>query len=374
MRAGGTTGIGGFGRIAGLAALVLAAPLACHAQETAPGFPEEPVKNLEAFPPPLLLLSDPLFLGYHAPETSASGVITILNDSDETMKITEVKGDCECTIPVIDKTELAPGEATDMIVNMDFPHHLGIIRKLVFVHVEGFPTPWETMVTAEIGHPIRINGGQSKSIVVEYVGDFTVDSIDGIPFDVTHLNGRELTAEDFVDYVPGVDELKTEYTVKFDMSHLQGGNEVHRWMIVETDRPGCEMIGFPAMFPNHQKAPRSDQWFPRKTRIVHGRIDPGVGTATSLVIAGKLPDEDNRRITVSSSNPQLGARITGIRAPDYGVGMEIEFEVFPSWDAEGYQYSVLLFEMGNEFASIEYFARVRPFERPDDGPWGGDEK
>jgi len=317
-------------------------------------------------PPPLVQVSPYLDLGFVVPDGYSQGVVTIMNDSEETIQILNAKGDCHCTTPVIQQMILEPGQSTDMVVGLNAPHLLGRIFKKVFITAAGYNTPFEVPFTAEVEHAILVNGGEGRSVIVDLSGSYKLESINKEPFRILFINGKKLTADDFANFDPESDDPRNFYEIQYDYTDLRK-DELPRWIVIETDRPNTKMFEFPAFFKEALKFPHSENWWPVPDVLVNPSIEAGAWTPMEIVMSGNLPKPGDS-VGITPSNPDLAVRIKNVGLPDTGPGMRIDFEVKPRWGYEGFISSALNFEMGENYAVVEFFSRVRPYEGGADAP------
>ena len=93
-----------------------------------------------------------------------------------------------------------------------------------------------------------------------------------------------LTTDDFKNFDPELDEPKIEYTVKYDFSDSEI-YQMPRFVVIETDLPGAEMFDFPAFLPDVTLLPKSENWWPRKKRLLLNQL----ASSSSVARATRSP-------------------------------------------------------------------------------------
>ncbi|HEX2099736.1 MAG TPA: DUF1573 domain-containing protein, partial [Candidatus Synoicihabitans sp.] len=73
-------------------------------------------------------------LGRVAPQTVTTREVVVRNRSASSLMISGVEADCGCTTSEVEDPELAPGEATALMLSFDSRNYSGTIRRNVQVH------------------------------------------------------------------------------------------------------------------------------------------------------------------------------------------------------------------------------------------------
>lgn len=336
------------GRLAGVLAVsaVIAGP--------AVGQVVEPAESGDF--PPLRVVSPPLDLGYQAPGAVAQGFLTYLNEGEEPLRIDRIETSCYCTTASAAAETLEPGETMDVFVSMEvLKSDLGIVTRSVLIRVEGFADPFETIIGVEVGYPIRVNGGSRFAFVHTLRGTMELESLVGRPFRVRSISGRDPVISGFD---PAKDEPRASYEVGFDFSDLDRG-ELPRWVIIETDHPGAEMVEVPVIMPGVRLLTTEAGLHARENRVLLGRIAMNRAVEVPVVLTG-VPLKGGEAVKLISLNPDFPAQIVGADRPEKGGGVELRVRMVPRRDFEGFLHTVLEFELDGMRAGADIFARVVP--------------
>jgi len=91
------------------------------------------------------------------------GTIVVRNDGAAMLKIDEVKADCGCTVPTLDRDTLAPGESTEIKVQFDSKLFEGRVYKSVQIMSNDPDNPVvDVMITADIHAPLTVDPGSHR--------------------------------------------------------------------------------------------------------------------------------------------------------------------------------------------------------------------
>ena len=298
-----------------------------------------------------------LDFGYRKPLSFEQGIVTLVNMGEEPLKIETTRGECACTVATANKEIVQPGESVDLLIGLEVPPELGPVHKQVIVTVEGYEFPFLTSIQAESGLPVRVNGGGRASIVVDRVGTMTLDSIEGRPFKVISINGREPI---YTNFNPERDRPRAQYVVGYDFSDL-AIIDTPRRVIVETDHPGARMIDVQAMIAGAVPLSLPHKWRPVRDHIVMGSIPMDKPSKTIMVMTGKplIPGE---KFTCRSRSLDARVDIVGAYPPQNGGGIQIDLKVTPRGGFEGFLHAIVDITLENDATSLEIFARVMPEE------------
>ncbi len=343
-----------------LAALILAPLASPHAsarQQEATRPPAAPSSESELInhPPPLEQVSPYLDFGYHKPLSFEQGVITLVNNGDKPIKILKTRGECACTVATANKEIVQPGEGVELLVGLELPLELGAVSKQVIVEVEGYKFPFITEVSGESGYAVRVNGGGVSNIVVDLVGQLTLEAIDGRPFRVLALNGQPPVLKDFD---PEKDRPRTQYVLLHDFSNIAPIN-LPRWIIIETDHPDARMVDVIAMIPGTIRLTGTEPWQPVKDHLVLGAIPMDEPSITIMVMTGK-PLTPGQKLTSRSRSFDARVDIVNAYKPTTGAGIQIELKITPRGSFQGFLNAVCDLDLDGNKTALEIFARVMP--------------
>jgi hypothetical protein len=84
--------------------------------------------------------------------------VTVTNEGGGMLVIGEVKADCGCTVPTLDRKTLAPGETTEIEIQFDSKVFEGKVYKTVQINSNDPDNPvLEVVVTADISSPLLVD-------------------------------------------------------------------------------------------------------------------------------------------------------------------------------------------------------------------------
>lgn len=335
---------------------------AAHAQPAGPAAPSQPQSHAPAPRVPTLQLVSPrVNFGVNKPLAFVNEQMTLMNSGDKPITIARAIGECSCTDATILGNDhvLDPGEQLDILFAVEFPRTMGLQTKHVLVYEEGNETPYMVPFDFEVGYPIRVNGGAQFAIIIDPVGEFVVDSVEGKPFKVISINGAE---PGYNGYDPKTQWPQSKYTLTYNWTKLSQ-NEIPRWVVVETDLPDAEMVVFPARVPNHQPITDRRQWAAMDEFIATGPISAEQPSHVTMLFSGRAP-KPGKQLSVTSTNPNVGVRIINARQPDRGGGMQVDFEITPNAGATGYQATVVNIVYDDVKTAFDLFCRFTPGAAP----------
>lgn len=331
------------------ASWVLAQPAASPASAPAPGQPAPTVSPA----PPIVIVGEVPDFGYQTPRTKATLTITVANQGDEVLEIEEVKGDCSCTDAHAIGTDLLldPGEAIDVHVEMEVPTVLGNHSKSLFIRCKGFETAAHIPLLIESGHPIRVNGGTEFAVVTTKSGAIGLDSVDGVPFTVTSVDGQ---APKFL--AGSADRAGLEFVIEYDLSKYSRSNLPHA-LVIETDHPSCRMFDVPVLIVGMSPLQDAQKWH---------AMDP-------IALFPSLPGDRpfSGMVTMTGAKPVVGTRITGsastegatvqmgkVRPHERRIGLNVDYTVTPPAGFRGLFKTTVTLKMADHEASFEVYARL----------------
>ncbi|MDX2115734.1 MAG: DUF1573 domain-containing protein [Planctomycetota bacterium] len=320
-----------------------------------PGKVQVPPQTENSQVPQLKQISPYLNLGYHPPMKLVSDTMTFENISDKPIEIERAVGECSCTDATVlsDTMVVQPGASVDILIAVEFPREVGIFEKSILIYEKGNPTPRHVPFSFEVGYPVRVNGGARHAIVYARTGVIKLDSVDKTPFNVLTVHGRQPMYE---GYEPG-QPIRPAYSVVFDWTAVHA-EKLPRWMIIETDHPGAEMLAVPAMVEGYRIIRDEKSWKTVDPLVVMGPIPSESPSVIEVLFSGK-PVIPNQKVRVLSSNPNVDLRVVGVRKPYRGGGMVIQYEVSPRNGYEGFLETIVTTEYDGSIAMFDLFARSR---------------
>lgn len=314
-----------------------------------------PAADQEVVVPALEQVSPRLDLGLGRPMSLHTGTVTLMNVGDKPIRLGKVQGECSCTDATVlhNKRVLEPGEDVEILIAVEFPREMGNYTKGVLVFEEGNPAPFYVPIDMEVGYPVRVNGGARFAIVVSRIGTLRLESTENRNFSVLSVHG---VPPEFEDYDPLTEPPRASYLVKHDWSNVPR-ESLPRWMVIETDHPGAEMMAIPARIQGWTPIIDKKSWRPVDEFILLGRIKSGSTTRAHMLFSGKAV-QAGKRVDVESSNPDLLVRIANVRKPDRGGGMHVDFDITPRVGARGFVQSVITLKYDGATTAFDLFARI----------------
>lgn len=256
--------------------------------------------------PPVEFEPANLNFGIVPPHTIGKGTAKIWNVGDQPLRIVKSITSCGCT-----STEnlagrvIPPGGSIEFATEMEMKTGLGAKKEKVTLFFEGYGgTQVIFFYNAEVARPVRVippyveaseqrrDGGWNQY----QTGTVRVASLDGKPFRILKAHG---VAPQFVGFDPAADELRSQYTLKWDIGQFAGGPIPWFW-VLETDHPDAPIVDVrmrhssvrPVRAPNRP-------WQPKDQRILIDLVRNGepVEIITKHEYAGnRAPMPQNARV------------------------------------------------------------------------------
>lgn len=180
--------------------------------------------------PPIVFEPEVCDLGIGKPGEKMHSTITLRNTGTTPLKITRLKGSCSCTVPSISSDVIPPGETAEVTVEMDPGWLPSKIRKQVNVFAEGYTRPATVPVLAEVSFAVRVEKPSVKLSVNEPIAEVRIEAIDGTPFRILRVNGKEVDGK-------GTKVATDEAAKSHDIAYAFGEEEIPTYLVVETDHP-----------------------------------------------------------------------------------------------------------------------------------------
>lgn len=310
-------------------------------------------KDVKPYPPLLEFPDESLNLGIIRPGESKITRIKVHNPEDDTLKVTRVRGSCPC-ITVIPKPDvIQPGETVEWVMHVDVPDTLGPFSRRLLVDCEGYARPSSTPVVGDITWGVRVRA-DGKPSVRQRAGTLTLESVDGEPFRVLSVNGKE---PEFVEYDPSSGETRERYTLRYE---VPGSTmlDIPRWIVIETDHPDAPLIDVKVDLPQLWKRWRPGgrwRWFESRVRL--DDMPLGGSTEFTAAITG-LPFDPDRRIRIRSASDTFRAELVEARKPSKGGGTEVVVRVHPEHEEPGVLIGVVEAEHDGMTSGLDVFGRV----------------
>ncbi len=176
-----------------------------------------------------------LDLGPVVPNKAATGSVQIRNVGDRHVRILSVKPSCKCTtIGDLTGTVIAPGDFVIMEAELEPQPMTGMRTATISVIFEGADEPYQLNLRAEVTRAIRVSPSILNLALGETSGHVVVASIDGRTFNILSANRRPPV---FVEFDPALDELRSSYILRWDLTQETLQRALDRWWVIETDHP-----------------------------------------------------------------------------------------------------------------------------------------
>jgi hypothetical protein len=180
--------------------------------------------------------------GEVGPGTRHSFVYKFKNTGDATLKITEVKSPCSCTIPALDKKEYAPGESGEINVTYTaVPTTLPVTKQVWVVSNDKKKPEFELIFRAITVPKVKVQPENFQlSLRAENAGmtDLTLTSSDGQPFSIRSVSspGGAITAAFDPNAKATSFVLKPRVDVEKLRANLSGA------VTIELTHPSCATV------------------------------------------------------------------------------------------------------------------------------------
>ncbi len=307
--------------------------------------------------PTLELVSPRVDFGTRPPLAFVSETMTFINNGEQPITLERAQGECSCTDATIlgnDRT-FQPGERFDILVAVEFPREMGLYTKQLLIYEKDNERPLPIPFDFEVGYDIKINGGPRFAIVTDRGGKLTLESRTKSPFRVLSISGMAPIYEGFD---PAKDSLRDNYTVYYNLGEVPT-DQLPRWLVIETDHEAAEMMAIPARVPGWRPIIDKTQWHSMDEFIAMGTVSSNGPTRTTMLFTGKavMPGQ---KIVAKSTNPDIGVRVVGVRRPDRGGGMQVDFDVTPRRDLTGFSTTIASVEYDGVRTAFDLFLRADP--------------
>jgi len=222
------------------------APSPVPAEMPAPAAPAsaaEPSPTAPAVTGPQITFEQTEFdLGAVGPATKHTLIYKFKNTGRETLKITDVKAPCGCTIPVLEKKEYAPGESGQIEVTYTAVVSRMPVTKHVYVVSNDRTKPEFTLMLKAVSVPkVSVTPENMQlSLREENAGmpKITLQSTDGKAFSIKSFNagGGSMTA----DFDPKEEATTFTLSPRVDMDKLRAN--LSGSILIELTHPGASQV------------------------------------------------------------------------------------------------------------------------------------
>jgi hypothetical protein len=314
-----------------------------------PAVPAVKPKAVEEPPAPVVFDPPVLDLGVLRPNQRTTGQVMIRNVGDKPVTIRETRASCTCTSVNLRNVVIEPGKEVALPASFNGQSIVGEKRASVRVLIDGYAIadlPVHVRITSPIVVEPSAIDAQSASM-----GEFSVTSVEGKPFSVLAVNGE---APDYVDFVPGRDEPRAKYRIRWDLSSFDSetcrngiGQLMPGWFLVETDHPDVPVMDMEVRHKCNTRikagVPAIGQsWLISQKSAMIGQVKAGQSTEF-IVGVTRLPRAvgNDPVVSVRSESPDIDVELLGLHQQSDMV--ELQVRVTPKGDHRGALYAPIRF-------------------------------
>jgi hypothetical protein len=324
--------------------------------------------------PPVQLSSKVVDFGDVRPGTTTVRSATIVNESDERIRIRGVRVSCGCTIADWPESWIEPGESVEIELTFESGDLWGPVQRYALLQFEGFTRPMRITTMAHVNHGIRAERaydpmGQTMQ------GTLTLHSTDGKPFRVLAMSfASEVEATDGAGSAPGLlradaldESLASEqlaHTLNFDFTTVDP-ERLRRWIAIETDHPTAPVVTMHIDNPFAGIDRRRRLWVFASDHLLLDAIQPGESRTETLTLRGMRSEVLVDRLEIDSD--LLGAEIVSTSF-DQAAGLRIEYRLTASEEASGLVHTTLRVRAADFEDTTELMLRVSEDAEPAESP------
>jgi hypothetical protein len=297
--------------------------------------------------PPIRLEPPVLDFGFVPPSSASTGVVKLVNPTDQPLKILAVQPSCKCTtISDLEGKTIPAGGSLDLEATLDAAAAPGPKKAQIRVLVDGYTQVVVVELKAEVALSVRvtppyINAVEGKN----QSGRLVVQSTDGKPFRICSTHGMPPR---YVGFDPATDEPRSQYLVEYDVADL--GDRIPRYWVVETDRADAPLVD---VLLRHERS------FPNfNIRMKDYRISAGVvpvGGSGEFKI--RLENRTDPVTTAISRSP--AGKVEFVSEAVGEEETEVTLRLTPAAGTEGFLYlPFTIFTRSGQAQDLDVFATV----------------
>ncbi len=304
-------------------AIVPSAPPIQPAAPVASAIPDEDKPQADAHFEPASLR-----LGYVLPESVITREFTLVNDSQESLMVKEIKRGCSCTEVTFQAGELAPGESRKGLATFTAgmtPTTKNNKIKIMFENHQPMTLPMNAMVSRAVDVQPPNFRMHSKSYydgpVSRTKSRVQLSATDSQPFRILSSGGRPPIS------VSGAGDPtipSTAHSVMIDIGDYDKetlldpqGKKMPPFWIIETDHPDAPVVEVRVLHKEnspHQRE-KDREWVFVENRVVVDAVDPGQAVQFELpIIWNAIEGQRTQQIISAESNsPEFEASLVGMK-------------------------------------------------------------
>ena len=208
------------------------------------------------------------------PNKAASGTVQIRNVGDRHVRSLSVKASCKCTtIGGLRGTVIAPGASVPLQAELEPQPITGVRTATITVIFEGADQPYQVDLRAEVTLAIRLTPSVLNLASGVTSGQIVVAAIDGRTFNILSANRRTPV---FVDFDPEVDEPRSSYMLRWDLTQETLQRALDTWWVIETDHPDAPFTDARVRhLSTIDSSARSRAWKVPSRRSIIGFVEQG---------------------------------------------------------------------------------------------------
>lgn len=326
--------------------------------------------------PPVRLSSDVVDFGDVRPGSTAVRKATIINDSEERIRIRGVRVSCGCTIADWPEDWIEPGQSTEIELTFDSGELWGPVQRYALLQFEGFNRPLRITTTAHVNTGIRTSRmyrppGQMQQ------GEITLLSTDGVTFRVLGMSfaSDESDSEQSADAPgtlgpadlnPALAEPSLEHKVAFDFSKVDP-ERLRRWVAIETDHPTAPVVALHIDNLHAGIDRRRTLWVFARNHELPGSMQAGQETTRTVTLRGLRSVAPVQSFEIESDQLEVEVLSSSFDPVD---GLKIEYRLRASEEATGLLHTRLTVRAIDFEDSVEVMLRV--IDAPDPATPGAD--
>jgi len=332
-------------------ALLLLAPVAAIAQTDT---------GRRVTSPPVRLSSDVVDFGDVRPGSTAVRTATIINDSEERIRIRGVRVSCGCTIADWPEEWIEPGDSAEVELTFDSGELWGPVQRYALLQFEGFNRPLRITTTAHVNTGIRAARMYSPPGQMQ-MGEMTLSSTDGVPFRVLGMSFASKDSESEqagalgpAELNPSLSEPSLEHKVAFDFSKVDP-QRLLRWVAIETDHPTAPVVALHIDNPHAGIDRRRTLWVFARNHELLGSLEAGEETTRTVTLRGLRSDAPVQSFEIESDRLEVEVLSSSFDPVD---GLKIEYRLMASEEASGLVHTRLTVRAIDFEDSVEVMLRV----------------
>lgn len=326
---------------------------------------------------PVRVSSETVDFGDVRPHSRVVRSATIVNDSDQRIRIRGVRVSCGCTVADWPESWIEPGESAEIELTFDSGDLWGRVQRYALLQFEGYNRPLRIMTVAHVNTGIRAER-EYEPLGQTLAGTMTLHSTDGTPFRVLGISFAKPDGEGSED-APGFIGAKDlddslakpslRHEVGFDFSTVDP-DRLRRWVAVETDHPGAPVIVMHLDNPYAGVDRRRTLWIFGSDHLLLGSMAAGEDAEYSVVLRGLRSEAEIETFAIGSE--ALSAEVLGTEF-DAAAGLRIRYRVSADDRAKGLIHTRLTVRAAGYEDTVELMVRIldeAPAEQPEPGSDG----